>query len=286
MTENPNPLLPATPAQQSSLVSMDTNTVQGFEAVQRFAKLLSTSPLVPKEYQGANGLASCVIALNLAGRLKADPLMVMQNLYVVHGRPGWSAKFLIASFNMCGRFTAIRYEFEGTPGTDEFGCRAWAIEKATGEKLVGPLVTIGLAKKEGWYGKQGSKWQSMSEQMLRYRSAGWFVNTIAPELSMGLPAADEVEDFTDAEVLNQQGSSTVSSAVTQPGAAWPIPSLERFDLLLDEAYAAFKDAGMVEHWPVFEGKWRPRRGKGDDMGVLRDLADEVNKLIPIDTTPE
>ena len=37
-----------------------------------------------------------LIAQNMARRMGADLLMVMQNLYVVHGRPGWSAQFLIA----------------------------------------------------------------------------------------------------------------------------------------------------------------------------------------------
>src|SRR5690606_11539912 len=129
-------------------VSLSFNTAEGFALMQRAAKLLSASSLVPKEYQG--NLANCVIALNMDNRLGADPLMVMQNLYIVHGRPAWSAQFLISTFNTCGRFSALRYEWVGEPGKDDWGCRAWAIEKATGERLVGSTVTIGLAKKEGW----------------------------------------------------------------------------------------------------------------------------------------
>ena len=84
----------------------------GFELLQRASKLLAASTLVPQQFQ--NNLPNCVIALNMANRIGADPLLVMQNLYVVHGRPGWSAKFLIASFNQCGRFSAIRFKFTGT----------------------------------------------------------------------------------------------------------------------------------------------------------------------------
>lgn len=129
----------------------------------------------------------------------ANPLMVCQNLYIVHGRPAWSAQFLIATLNQCGRFTSIRYEFQGEEGKDEWGCRAVATELATGEKLAGPLITIGLAKKEGWYGKNGSKWQSMPELMLRYRAASWFVRAYAPEIAMGLKTAEEVQDTYDLE---------------------------------------------------------------------------------------
>lgn len=173
-------------------VTVGFTTLQGFELMQRSAKLLSACSLMPKEFQG--NLPNCVIALNMAHRIGADPLMVAQNLYVVHGRPGWSAQFLIASFNTCGRFSALRYEFTGKPGTDEYGCRAWAVEKDTNEKLFGSQVTVALAKKEGWYGKNGSKWQTMPQQMLMYRAASWFIRAYAPEIAMGLHTADELED--------------------------------------------------------------------------------------------
>jgi len=94
--------------------------LQSFELMQRIAKMFSASPLVPTIYQGPEGLPSCVIALNMAMRMQADPLMVMQNLYVVHGRPAWSAQFLIACFNQCGRFSAIRYRWQGKKGDDEW----------------------------------------------------------------------------------------------------------------------------------------------------------------------
>ncbi|ACO74776.1 hypothetical protein LHK_01792 [Laribacter hongkongensis HLHK9] len=181
---------------QMPQVSVGLTNLQGFELAQRAAKLLASSTLVPKEYQG--NLPNCVIALNMAQRVGADPLMVMQNLVIVHGRPTWSAQFLIATVNTCGRFSALRFEFFGERNTDEWGCRAWAIEKATGEKLVGSDVTIGIAKKEGWYGKNGSKWQSIPQQMLMYRAGGWWTRAFAPELSMGLQTADEAGDIYDA----------------------------------------------------------------------------------------
>lgn len=179
---------------------------QGFELAQRAAKLLASSTLVPKNYQ--NNLPDCVIALNMANRVGADPLMVMQNLVIVHGRPTWSSQFLISTVNTCGRFTALRYEFFGEKDTDSWGCRAWAIEKATGEKLVGTDITIQLAKDEGWYGRNGSKWQTMPQQMLMYRAGSWWARVYAPELSMGLHTAEEMQDVID---INPDGSYTVTT---------------------------------------------------------------------------
>ncbi len=173
------------------------SSLQSFELAQRAAALLAKSSLVPKEYQ--NNLPNCVIALNMASRMGADPLMVMQNLYIVHGKPGWSSQFLISTFNTSGRFSALRYEWVGEEGKDSWGCRAWAIEKATEEKLVGSTVTIGLAKKEGWYQKNGSKWQTMPQQMLMYRAAAWFIRAYAPELAMGMHTEEEIIDITPDE---------------------------------------------------------------------------------------
>lgn len=176
-------------------LSTSFGSKEGFELALRGAKLLSQSSLVPKEYQG--NIPNCVIALNMANRMQADALMVMQNLYVVHGRPGWSSQFLISTFNNSGRFSALRYEWVGEEGKDSWGCRAWAIERATGEKLTGSTVTIKLAKDEGWYGKSGSKWKTMPQQMLMYRAASWFVRAYAPEIGMGMYTADEIADTID-----------------------------------------------------------------------------------------
>ena len=118
-------------------------------------------------------IGCCVVALDMAMRMKANPLAVMQNIYVVHGRPAWTAQFLLATLNNSGRFSTIRYKFQGTQGEDDWGCRAVAKELTTGEIVEGPLITIGLAKHEGWF-KNSSKWQSMPDLMLRYRAVSWF----------------------------------------------------------------------------------------------------------------
>jgi hypothetical protein len=164
-----------------------------WELIQRVAQAFSQSTLVPAQYQ--KNIANCIIALDMAQRLGASALQVMQNLYLVHNQPSWAAKFLIATFNQCGRFSSIRYEWQGTEGKDDWGCRAWAVEKRNGEKIVGPLITIALAKKEGWESKQGSKWKTIPELMLMYRAAAWLVKTYAPEISMGLSTVEEMEDI-------------------------------------------------------------------------------------------
>jgi len=193
-----------TPIANPPEVTVGLTTVQGFELAQRCAKVLAMSTLVPKQFQG--NLSNCIIALNMAQRIGADPLMVMQNLYIVYERPSFSSQFLIATFNSCGRFSALRYEFFGEPGTDSWGCRAWAVEKGTNEKLTGADVTISLARREGWYDKKGSKWQTMPQQMLMYRAASWFIRAYAPEIAMGLQTTEEAKDM----VIDVEPAETIT----------------------------------------------------------------------------
>lgn len=184
---------PAVRAQQHNVVA-GFNDLASFELLQRVGKLLAASSLVPEVYRGAEGLPNAIVALNMAQRMGADPLMVMQNLYVVHGRPAWSAQFLIATFNHSGRYTSIRYRWQGTEGKDDWGCRAYATEKESGNEIVGPLVTMAMAKAEKWIERTGSKWKTIPELMLTYRAAAWMVRTNAPEIAMGLPTSDEIDD--------------------------------------------------------------------------------------------
>lgn len=185
------------PAREQMPVSMSFFNLEGFELMQRIAKAFVQSDLVPKQYQG--NLPNCLIALDMAQRIGANPLMVMQNLYVVHGTPSWSSKFLIATVNTCGRFSALRYEWKGEAGKPDFGCRAWAIEKETGERLDGIWVTWQMVNAEGWASKSGSKWKTMPDQMFVYRAAAFWQRAYAPDLGMGLQTEEEVRDVFDAK---------------------------------------------------------------------------------------
>lgn len=195
-------------AQQTAPAVAGFFNQQGFELLQRVAKAFASSELVPKQYQG--NMPNCMIAMDLANRIGANPLMVMQNLYVVHGTPTWSSKFLVATINACGRFSSLRYEWKGEAGQSDYGCRAWAIERETGEKLYGTWVTWAMVNAEGWANKNGSKWKTMPDQMFTYRSAAFWQRAYAPEIGMGLQTAEEAHDIID---MNDDG--TVSNVSTQ-----------------------------------------------------------------------
>lgn len=177
----------------NELTTQPLNEAQLFDLAQRQAKALAMSDIVPAQFKG--NISNCLLAMNMAKRMNADPLCVIQNLHVIHGKPSFSSAFLIACFNQTGKFSAIRYEFVGEEFTDNWGCRATAVELATGEKHIGVLVTLGMARAEGWATKSGSKWKNLPELMLRYRAATFLIRTIAPELTMGMMTSEEVNDI-------------------------------------------------------------------------------------------
>jgi len=77
----------------------ELNEAGKFALLQREAKLLASSKIVPKDYQG--NMSNCFIALDIAKQIGANYLTVMQNLHIIHGKPGWASTFVIASINNC-----------------------------------------------------------------------------------------------------------------------------------------------------------------------------------------
>ncbi len=238
--KNPQPRESSMPS-----VAPGFESLQSFELMQRAATLLSNSTLVPVSYRAviektdkfgnikeskknANALSNCVVALNMSQRMGADPLMVMQNLHIIEGRPSWSSQWIIAAINGCGRFSPLRFDIKSlgkkSVNYESFYwennvrktkvqkveienkiCIAWVVEKETSERLESPSVTIEMAVKEGWYTKNGSKWQTMDEVMLRYRAASLFGKLYAPELLMGLQTVEEMNDSVIDVQQNEEG---------------------------------------------------------------------------------
>ena len=181
-------------AKTASVHGMDIYAdAEQFELAQRVCKGLSTATLLPPAYQGNMG--NVLIAYGYAKRLRMDPLMVMQNLHVIHNRPVMSSALLIAVINQSKMFAGpLEYEEVGEPDKDTWGMRAVAYTHE-GRRVQGPAVTMAIAKADGWVNRNGSKWKTMPEQMLRYRAAAWFARTICPELTLGLQTEEEVADI-------------------------------------------------------------------------------------------
>lgn len=198
-------------AQNSSIaLLMDT---QRFDHLVRVGKMLALSPLFPQHLRGGSieaGTANGVLVLNMAQRLNEDVLTVAQNIYFVGGRPGWNTTYMIAKANQHGVFKdVIDWEVKGKG--DTLSVTAFAILKTTGRR-VSVTLDMETAKKEGW--TKNAKYQSIPEQMLRYRTAAFMIRLYCPEVMIGLPLSIEVE--MEARDITPDGGPVVEANEDPP----------------------------------------------------------------------
>lgn len=178
------------------------STPDEFQKLFDIGEKLASSQLVPQSYQGKP--MDCAIAVDIANRMGVSPIMVMQNLHVIKGKPTWSGQACMSMIKASKEFRSVRPVYTGERGTNTWGCYIKAIDNETGQLVKGPEVTIGIAKKEGWYskpdryGNETSKWQTMPEQMLAYRAAAFFARVYIPNSLMGVYVEGEPEDIEPA----------------------------------------------------------------------------------------
>lgn len=175
------------------------NDVKLMQNAWKTATMISRSALVPDSYRGSP--ENCLVAIDLANRQGLSPMMVMQNLYVVKGKPAWSGSFCAAAINGCGKFTPLEYVFVEEGGG---GCFARATRIATGSVCVSETITMKMAKDEGWTDKSGSKWKTMPKQMMMYRAASFFARAHCPEVLLGIQTVEEVQDVKGYEQEKDQ----------------------------------------------------------------------------------
>lgn len=241
-------------------------------------------------------IGNCLVAMEVSRSVGLSVIAVMQNADVIQGKLRWSSKFQIAAINASGRFSPLkfklqnlgrikakykekqgwnkqlnRYDFvEHEVEIDNWECVAWAYEldankRPTKEVVQSIPITMQMAVEEGWYSKEGSKWQgSMRFQMLQYRAGTFFGSIYAPDVLMGMGKSTEEEVDVIDIVPQADGSYAATSATLQELRSAPdvgtIPTTETIDKstgeIIDADDAALHD---VEQKKPQEqpGEWQP-----------------------------
>ena len=201
---------------QEQINELSTNVFsnsESFEEIFKIGKMFASSTLVPQAYQGK--AMDCTIAVDMANRMSVSPMMVMQNLYVVRGKPSWSGQACKALVEGSGKFKNVKHVYTGEKGTDSWGCYLQAIRIEDGEIVKGTEVTIAMAKAEDWVNKNGSKWKTMPELMLAYRASAFFARVHIPNALMGMAVEGEAEDITGKKEIPQAPDIFSESEVTK-----------------------------------------------------------------------
>ena len=180
-----------------------------FDQLLRAANMLSQTSIIPATYQGKP--QDCFVALEMATRMGVSPLVVMQNMYVVKGKPAWAGQACTMFINSCGKFTQVKHVYTGEKGTDSRGCYVTATRISDGVQVNGVEVTIAMAKAEGWI--SNTKWRNMPELMLAYRASAFFARVHCPEALMGVQLVDEIYDTETSR--NAKKTSTLTAALKE-----------------------------------------------------------------------
>ena len=206
--ENEIQELVVSPQPELAPVTVWTDKKQ-FDQLLRAANMLSQTSIIPATYQGKP--QDCFVALEMATRMGVSPLVVMQNMYVVKGKPAWAGQACTMFINSCGKFSGVKHIYTGEKGTDSRGCYVTATRISDGVQVNGVEVTIAMAKAEGW--TSNTKWRNMPELMLAYRASAFFARVHCPEALMGVQLVDEIYDTETSR--NSKKTSTLTAALKE-----------------------------------------------------------------------
>ena len=134
----------------------------------------------------ATGTAAVLQGLSLG----LDPLTSLQQIYVVHGRPGMYARIKVALVTSRG------HEVWTEDLTD---ARAVVCGRRKGSQNVERVViTMDQAKRAGW--TKNDTYSKTPQDMLYARAAGRVCDRIAPDVLMGIASVEEIADEASVDV--------------------------------------------------------------------------------------
>lgn len=164
-------------------------------AVYKNASVLAGSQLLPQRYQGK--IADVMLLMDMSARMGVSLFALAKGTYPVHGEISVTGQFCIQLINGSGKFTPLDFVFVGEEGQNDYGCYAIATRRENNVVCKSTVITLQMAKDEGWI--RNSKWKTMTSQMMMYRAASFFMRVYCPELTLGMYTQEELEDVYGAD---------------------------------------------------------------------------------------
>lgn len=274
--------------------------------VYKTCEFLARSNYVPDSYKGKPEDVMAALLISITHHM--DAFTVMQNLQMVKGNARWKSDYTIGAINSSGLYAGnLKFEIKYNDAGDAVDCTAWAIEKATGEKVVGSPITWDMVVNEGWNKDsttksgyvQKSKWNTMREQMFRYRAAVFFARTNCPEVLMGYYTADEDDDIATNQALQYEDKTAPAPAPAEPETPkqpspkmrlpkQPSPKMRLWNAVLeqvegDKAKAADICKAVVGGQTVTEDNLGRMIVEASKIGITDDITESASKS---ETEPE
>lgn len=146
---------------------------------------LSQSQMVPAHFQ--NNPQDCFVVVQLALELGINPLTALQNVYMIGGRPAYTARFALALANRAKVFAGpIRYKVNKGEKREDLEVTAYA--PLSDGDVAEVTLSYRTAMAEGW--TRNKKYSTIPEQMLRWRAVKWLIDLHCPEILLGFEFAE------------------------------------------------------------------------------------------------
>lgn len=180
------------------------------------AKALLKATMLPPVYRNEGNM---MVATHLAQKLNTDIYSIVQSLNIIQGKPSFGSQFIASVINSCGKFEPLEYVYvdeneEEIPAFKKnvYGCYVKAKEKESGKERYSILITMDMAKQEGWLSKNGSKWKTMPAIMLSYRAVAFFGRQHLPEYLNGIYATEELVQFKESKTPDKSEADALNEA--------------------------------------------------------------------------
>jgi hypothetical protein len=158
-----------------------------------------------REVAIGNGTAAVLQGITLG----IDPLMALQQIYIVHGRPGMYAKMMVA---------LVQGHGHEVWDEDLSDTRAVVCGRRKGsEHIIRVVVTMDQARRAQW--TKNEAYAKTPQDMLWSRAAARVCDRIASDVLKGIASVEEIRDTVQATAEVGNGRRTVTPRQTPRAAA-------------------------------------------------------------------
>jgi hypothetical protein len=260
---------PPAPAQPKTPVQIGTKGLQlhDLDSLYRFANYVSKSGLAPK---GMESPEAIFVAVQMGMELGISPMMALQNIGVINGRPGVFGDLPLALIRNSGLLEEYREEEIGKPSEDTWGFKCTA--RRIGCTPKSETFTVADAKRAGLWGKAGP-WTQWPKRMLKFRARGFLLRDEFGDVLKGVKTVDELEEmsaeqrFQRAKPVNGgSGPQAPEMPALPPGPPSPLTQenarMERLAGLPPE-----NGGGQEERAEADAGLAPAQPGGGENLGI-------------------
>jgi RecT family len=151
-----------------------------------YAKLIASSAIVPKAYQGKP--SDILVAVQMGAELGLKPIQALQNIAVINSRPSVYGDALLALVQVHPSFEDIKEWFDEKTNT------AFCTVKRKNQSEHTVSFSAEDAKKASLWGKSGP-WSQYPKRMMQMRARGFALRDKFADALGGLITSEEAQDY-------------------------------------------------------------------------------------------